>query len=42
MVGVAWGQGKVAALVAALRGGYLSALVTDRATAVALLESVDA
>ncbi len=42
VVGVAWGQGKVAALVAALRGGYLSALVTDRATAVALLESVDA
>lgn len=36
-IGVAWGQNKVEALRAAIRGRYLNALVTDRTTAEALL-----
>lgn len=39
VIGVAWGEPKVAALLAALRGRFLSALVTDRVTAIRLLES---
>lgn len=42
VVGVAWGESKVPAILAALRGGFLSALVTDRATAIHLLEFVGA
>lgn len=42
VVGVAWGEAKVAALLAVLRGRFLSALVTDRATAIRLLESTAA
>lgn len=38
VIGVAWGASKVLPLVAALRGGFLSALVTDRQTALSLLE----
>lgn len=38
VVGVAAGPDKVRAILAALRGGYLSALVTDEGTARALLE----
>lgn len=38
VIGVAWGEPKVVALLAALRGGFLSALVTDRTTAIHLLE----
>ena len=38
-IGVAWGEEKVAALAAAVRGGFLSALVTDLATAASLLKS---
>ncbi|QTX05764.1 sugar-binding transcriptional regulator [Agromyces archimandritae] len=41
VVGVAWGEEKVAPLAAAMRGGFISALVTDRTTALALLETVD-
>lgn len=37
MVGVAWGEAKVAAIAAVLCGGFISALVTDLPTAVALL-----
>ena len=37
VVGVAWGEAKVAAIAAVLRGGFISALVTDLPTAVALL-----
>ncbi|OKL52246.1 hypothetical protein BSZ39_12625 [Bowdeniella nasicola] len=37
VIGVAWGQDKVAALQGALAGGYLSALVTDHQTAMTLL-----
>ncbi|MGC3956165.1 MAG: sugar-binding domain-containing protein [Propionicimonas sp.] len=40
VIGVAWGEPKVVALLAALRGGHLSGLVTDRATAIRLLEPV--
>jgi deoxyribonucleoside regulator len=39
VVGVAWGEEKVAPLAAVIRGGFISALVTDRATALRLLES---
>lgn len=42
VVGVAWGEAKVTALLAAIRGGFVSALVTDRATANHLLERADA
>lgn len=38
VIGVAWGEAKVDALRAVLRGRYLSGLVTDRATAIRLLE----
>ncbi|MFT4294474.1 MAG: sugar-binding domain-containing protein [Micropruina sp.] len=38
VIGVAWGEAKVAALAAVMRGGFISALVTDRATALRLLE----
>lgn len=38
VVGVAWGEHKLAAVRAAILGGYLSVLVTDRQTAVQLLE----
>lgn len=37
VIGVAWGEDKVAPVSGALAGGYLSALATDRATATALL-----
>ena len=40
VVGVAAGPDKVVAIRAALRGGYLSAMVTDEATARAVLSSV--
>lgn len=39
-IGVAWGEDKVDALAAAMTGGFLSALVTDLATAISLLKSV--
>ena len=39
VVGVAWGEEKVAPLAAVMRGGLISALVTDRVTALRLLES---
>lgn len=38
VVAVAWGEEKVRALSAVMRGHYVSALVTDRATALRLLE----
>ena len=38
VIGVAAGSDKVVAILAALRGGYLSALVTDESTARSLLE----
>ena len=38
VIGVAAGRDKVDALHATLRGGYLSALVTDESTARSLLE----
>lgn len=38
-IGVAWGQRKVTALAAAIRGGFISALVTDLATAASLLHA---
>ena len=38
VVGVAWGREKVDPLAAVMRGGFISALVTDRATALLLLE----
>ena len=38
VIGVAAGSDKVVAILAALRGGYLSALVTDEATARAVLK----
>lgn len=38
VVGVAWGEEKVAPLAAVMRGGFISALVTDRHTALRLLE----
>lgn len=37
VIGVAWGEDKVAAIRGALAGGYLSALATDRTTAMELL-----
>lgn len=37
VVGVAWGEEKVAALAAVMRGQFISSLVTDRATALHLL-----
>ena len=40
VIGVAAGRDKVEALRATLRGGYLSALVTDESTARSLLEGV--
>ena len=39
VIGVAAGSDKVVAILAALRGGYLSALVTDEPTARALLQN---
>lgn len=42
VVGVAWGQEKVAPLAAVMRGGFISALVTDRSTALAVLEHAGA
>lgn len=41
VVGVAWGEPKVTALLAAIRGEFISALVTDRVTANLLLERAD-
>lgn len=41
VVGVAWGEEKVPAMAAVLRGGFISALVTDLRTAVALLDYVE-
>ena len=41
VVGVAWGEAKVAAIAAVLRGGFISALVTDLPTAVALLNYME-
>ena len=38
MVGVAGGKEKVAAILGALRGGYLNVLITDTVTAQAVLE----
>ncbi|MDU0967638.1 MAG: sugar-binding domain-containing protein [Actinomycetaceae bacterium] len=38
VIGVAWGEKKVAALRAAIAGRYINTLVTDKATAQALLE----
>mgnify|MGYP002737934942 CR=1 FL=1 len=38
VIGVAWGEHKVRALTAAMRGKFISALVTDRATALRLLD----
>lgn len=38
VIGVAWGGTKVKALLAAVRGRFVSALVTDRTTALQLLE----
>lgn len=38
-IGVAWGEPKVAALAAAIRGGFISALVTDLPTAASLLRA---
>ena len=42
VVGVAWGDEKVTPLAAVMRGGFISALVTDRNTALALLERAGA
>lgn len=42
VIGVAWGENKVEALAAAIRGHFVSALVTDLATAIRLLENVGA
>lgn len=39
VIGVSWGEQKVPAIRAALLGGFVSALVTDRTTAQALLDS---
>ncbi len=39
VIGVAWGSEKVSAIRACLKGGYLSALVTDQSTAEMLLEN---
>lgn len=39
VIGVAWGDRKVKALKAAIRGGFISALVTDRSTAISLLQT---
>ena len=38
VVGVAWGEHKLDAIRGALRGKLVSVLITDRATAEALLE----
>lgn len=38
VVGVAGGEEKVAAILGALRGGYLNVLITDSVTAQAVLE----
>lgn len=38
VVGVSWGEQKLAAIRGALKGRYISALITDRETAAALLE----
>lgn len=38
VVGVAWGESKLRAIRAAILGGYVSVLVTDRQTAVQLLD----
>lgn len=40
-IGVAWGEEKVAALAAVMRGGFISAIVTDLPTAVSLLKAAD-
>lgn len=42
VVGVAWGEEKVAPLAAVMRGRFISALVTDRATALRLLQPAGA
>jgi len=42
VIGVAWGEEKVEPLAAVMRGGFISALVTDRVTALRLLELVGA
>ncbi|HBX82255.1 MAG: sugar-binding domain-containing protein [Propionibacteriaceae bacterium] len=41
VVGVAWGQSKVDPLAAVIQGGFISALVTDRATALSLLDRAE-
>lgn len=38
-IGVAWGEEKVAALAAVMRGDFLSAIVTDLSTAISLLKT---
>ena len=38
VVGIAGGEEKVAAILGALRGGYLNVLITDTVTAQAVLE----
>ncbi|WP_124055394.1 sugar-binding transcriptional regulator [Arcanobacterium ihumii] len=39
VVAVAWGNEKISALRAALKGGYVNTFVTDEATAIALVQS---
>jgi deoxyribonucleoside regulator len=41
VVGIAGGEEKVAAILSALRGGYLNVLITDTVTAQAVLERLD-
>ncbi|MBN9104391.1 MAG: hypothetical protein J0I14_05260 [Propionibacteriaceae bacterium] len=42
VVGVAWGEEKVVPLAATMRGNFISALVTDRTTALRLLDTAGA